>query len=80
VFHSTNYAAVQGLVRAGLGVALVPRLAFVPDEGICVLDLGQPPMKRYISAVVRAAERDGPARSLLKILRDVTSKLILAQP
>ncbi len=65
VFRSDNNATVQGLVSAGMGSALVPRLAVDPnDERTVMLDMGDrlPPRRiglawhrdRYQSAAARA--------------------------
>lgn len=42
VFRSDDNGTVQGLVAAGVGVALVPRLTIDPaDESVAVIDLGE---------------------------------------
>jgi DNA-binding transcriptional LysR family regulator len=40
VFMSNNAGLLQGLVRAGRGVALFPRMAFVPEAEVTAVDLG----------------------------------------
>lgn len=40
VFRSNDNGIVHGMVSAGLGVALLPSLATVPDDDLMILDLG----------------------------------------
>jgi molybdate transport repressor ModE-like protein len=39
VFRSNNAGLLQGLVRAGRGVALIPRLAFTPEPDLAAVEL-----------------------------------------
>jgi molybdate transport repressor ModE-like protein len=39
VFRSNNAGLLQGLVRAGRGVALIPRLAFTPEPDLTAVEL-----------------------------------------
>lgn len=50
--------AMATLVRAGLGVALLPRIAGLNVEGMHLISLGAPDLYREIGAVVRQDVRD----------------------
>jgi DNA-binding transcriptional LysR family regulator len=39
-YRSDNYAVIQGLVRAGLGIALVPALGYRPGPGLSAARIG----------------------------------------
>ncbi len=61
VFRSQDNGAVQGMVRSGLGWAIMPFLAIDPhDPGIAVLQLDPPVAPRCIQ-LVRRADRTLPA-------------------
>jgi DNA-binding transcriptional LysR family regulator len=62
VFATDDYVAVQSLIAADLGVALLPRLVFglVHTPGITVVELTPAPT-RTITAIVRGDERKPPA-------------------
>jgi DNA-binding transcriptional LysR family regulator len=52
-FRSNDYDVVRGLVRAGLGVAIVPLLAHVPDAGIVSYPVERPDAHRQIMVLHR---------------------------
>jgi DNA-binding transcriptional LysR family regulator len=61
VFRSQDNGAVQGMVRSGLGWAIMPYLAIDPhDPGVTVLQLDPPVAPRLIQLVCRA-DRTLPA-------------------
>jgi DNA-binding transcriptional LysR family regulator len=61
VFRSQDNGAVQGMVRSGLGWAIMPYLAIDPhDPGVAVLELDPPVAPRLIQ-LVRRADRTLPA-------------------
>jgi DNA-binding transcriptional LysR family regulator len=69
-FSSDDYAAIQGMVASGMGVAMIPSLALVnPREDVAIRPLrGASPVRRVRAAV--AAERPSAlADALLDILR-----------
>ena len=73
-FESDDYLTVQGLVAAGVGVALIPRLALssVRDD-IVVRELSpSSPVRRVLAATPRGAHVPA-ATAMLEILRDVAS-------
>jgi DNA-binding transcriptional LysR family regulator len=74
-FESDDYETVQGLVAAGVGVALVPRLALTHlHPGIVVR-----PLEPSSARTVVAATADGPgvapsAQAMLGILREIAPR------
>jgi DNA-binding transcriptional LysR family regulator len=81
-FESDDYQTVQGLVAAGVGVALIPELAFFDPlrerEDIAVRSLSPgPPVRRVIAALpgrVGANTRMTPAASaMLRILEETAA-------
>ncbi len=75
-FESDDYDTVQGLVAAGVGVALIPRLALTRvHSGIVVRSL-QPssPERRVTVATLRGAGVAPAARSMIQVLSDVARR------
>jgi DNA-binding transcriptional LysR family regulator len=61
-FESDDYQTVQGLVAAGVGVALIPELALPsPREDMLVRALAPHPPVRRVTAAVRSGARLVPA-------------------
>jgi DNA-binding transcriptional LysR family regulator len=74
-FESDDYQTVQGLVAAGVGVALIPRLALaVVREDILVRELSPSPPARTVVAAVAASARLLPAApAMLGILAELSA-------
>lgn len=72
-FESDDYQTVQGLVAAGVGVALIPELALsVVREDIVIRALSPSPPTRSVIAAAPAGARLSPATpAMLSILQDV---------
>jgi DNA-binding transcriptional LysR family regulator len=74
-FESDDYLTVQGLVAAGVGVALVPLLALAGSgsrEDIVVRSLAPPePVRRVFAATAAGASAAPAAVAMVEILRDV---------
>lgn len=72
-FESDDYQTVQGLVAAGVGVALIPELALsVVREDIAIRALSPSPPTRGVIAAAPADARLSPATpAMLSILQDV---------
>jgi DNA-binding transcriptional LysR family regulator len=66
--RGTDYVFAQALVRAGVGIGLIPSVALVADTtGLAIVELEPPRPTRYVGAVVR--RRAAPlARALLEAL------------
>ena len=75
-FESDDYETVQGLVAAGVGVALIPRLALTHvHPGIVVRSLApKPPSRRVVAATVTAAAVAPAAATMIEILADVARR------
>jgi len=78
VFRTDDYQSAQGLVAAGIGVCLMPTLAFSglrPD--IAVLPLGQPAFHRRIMAIsLREGLRSVTDQALLRVLVETARTLV----
>src|SRR5205085_5565165 len=72
-FESDDYETVQGLVAAGVGVALIPRLALTHvHPGIVVRSLSpRSPMRKVVAATMPGPGVAPAARTMTKILVDV---------
>ncbi|MGN6814634.1 MAG: LysR family transcriptional regulator [Solirubrobacterales bacterium] len=71
-FESDDYQTVQGLVAAGVGVALIPQLALStvrPDVLVRPLD-PQPPLRKVFAATPRSAAATPAVATMLDVLRE----------
>lgn len=75
-FQSDDYQTVQGLVGAGVGVALIPELALsVVREDIVIRALSpRPPARRVIAATASGARLLPAAPAMLNVLQEVASE------
>jgi DNA-binding transcriptional LysR family regulator len=75
-FESDDYQTVQGLVAAGVGVALIPGLALsVVREDIAIRSLSpQPPARRVLAATPAGARLVPAAPAMLAVLQDTGSR------
>jgi DNA-binding transcriptional LysR family regulator len=76
-FESDDYQTVQGLVAAGVGVALIPQLALsVVRDDIAIRALSPSPPTRSVIAVAPAGGRLVPAApAMLGILEDAARRV-----
>lgn len=65
---SGSAQGMQALVAAGLGIALLPRLAIHPPEGVVVVELAQPRPVRTLSVVWRPDRLSHAAVAFLNML------------
>jgi DNA-binding transcriptional LysR family regulator len=77
-FESDDYQTVQGLVAAGVGVALIPELALsVVREDIVIRTLSpQPPVRQVIAAAPSNVRLSPATPAMLKILRQAASRYV----
>jgi DNA-binding transcriptional LysR family regulator len=70
-FESDDYATVQGLVAAGVGVALIPQLALSPVRAdVVVRSLGpRGPVRKVFAATPRSAAASPAVATMLDVLR-----------
>jgi DNA-binding transcriptional LysR family regulator len=75
-FESDDYDTVQGLVAAGVGVALIPRLALTRvHSGIVVRSLAPQSPTRQVTAVTTSGPGVAPAaKSMTTLLIDVARR------
>jgi DNA-binding transcriptional LysR family regulator len=73
-FESDDYQTVQGLVAAGVGVALIPELALsVVREDIAIRELSPAPPRRQVFAAAPADARLSPATpAMIAILQEAS--------
>jgi DNA-binding transcriptional LysR family regulator len=85
-FESDDYETVQGLVAAGVGVALVPRLALGRGLGAPSVHPGiavrspapAPPMRRVVVATPAGTALSPAARSMIRELAEVAGRYAAA--
>jgi DNA-binding transcriptional LysR family regulator len=75
-FESDDYETVQGLVAAGVGVALVPRLALTRVRpGIVVRALApRSPVRNVVAATMSGPGVVPAAKTMVKVLADVAGR------
>jgi DNA-binding transcriptional LysR family regulator len=75
-FESDDYQTVQGLVAAGVGVALIPELALsVVREDIAIRTLSpHPPARRVLAAAPGSARLSPATPAMLRILQDAAKR------
>ncbi len=75
-FESDDYETVQGLVAAGVGVALIPRLALTRvHPGIVVRELSpQSPARKVVASTLSGPGVAPAAKSMIRILADVATR------
>jgi len=75
-FETDDYETIQGLVAAGVGVALVPRLALTRlHSGIVVRELApRSPARRVIAATKVGPGVAPAARPMIEVLSDVAQR------
>ncbi len=75
-FQSDDYQTIQGLVAAGVGVALIPELALsVVREDIVIRVLSpHPPARQVIAATAAGARLLPAAPAMLSVLQQVASE------
>jgi DNA-binding transcriptional LysR family regulator len=79
-FESDDYLAIQGLVAAGVGVAMIPTLALTTvRDDIVIRDLGnEAPVRKISAATLPGAQRSPAVLAMLGVLADVATQY--AQP
>ncbi len=74
-FESDDYETVQGLVAAGVGVALIPRLALTHvHPGIVVRELSpRSPARKIVAATMTGPGVAPAAKTMIRVLADVAA-------
>jgi molybdate transport repressor ModE-like protein len=75
-FESDDYLAIQGLVAAGVGVAMMPTLALTTvRDDVIIRDLGpDAPVRQISAATLKGAQRSAAARAMLDVLTEVATE------
>ena len=75
-FESDDYLAIQGLVAAGVGVAMIPNLALTTvRDDIVIRDLGnEAPIRTISAATLPGAQRSPAARAMIEVLKEVSTE------
>jgi molybdate transport repressor ModE-like protein len=81
-FESDDYLAIQGLVAAGVGVAMIPTLALTTvRDDIVIRDLGpEAPIREIAVATLPGAQRSPAARAMLDVLQEVATQYAKPKP
>jgi molybdate transport repressor ModE-like protein len=81
-FESDDYLAIQGLVAAGVGVAMIPTLALTTvRDDIVIRDLGnEAPIRTIAAATLPGAQRSPAARAMLDVLSEVATQYAKPAP
>jgi DNA-binding transcriptional LysR family regulator len=81
-FESDDYAAIQGFVAAGVGVALVAELALTTvRDDIVIRSLGrETPVRRIFAAALDGGYRSPATAAMLEILSDVAANYRTRRP
>lgn len=76
-FRTDNYQAIQGLVAAGIGFGIAPRLSLAPRRrDVVALPMAAPAFSRRIAALAMpSASRSSFVDDLLEVLRTVADEL-----
>src|SRR5213075_3303203 len=74
--ENDDYAAIQGFIAAGVGVALIPQLALqsVRDDVAIRPLAGNKPARRVVAATLADGYRSPATEAMLKILREVRDR------
>ena len=81
-FESDDYLQIQGLIAAGVGVALIPTLALTTvRDDIVIRDLGsEAPIRTIAAATLPGAQRSPAARAMLEVLTEVAGQYAKPAP
>lgn len=75
-FRSNNYDVVEGLVGAGLGIAMVPALGHDRSApGVTAAEVGGLRLQRHVSALHRVASVATPVQEVLSAFREAAERL-----
>jgi DNA-binding transcriptional LysR family regulator len=72
--ENDDYTAIQGFIAAGVGVALIPRLALqgVRDDIVIRPLAGRTPARKIVAATLAGSYRSPATQAMLEILREVS--------
>lgn len=73
--RSNNYDAIRGMVRSGLGIALIPSLDHVPTDTVIATSISGCTARRYVSALRHKTQAGVSITSFLQCLGRAADKL-----
>ncbi len=77
VAEATDFSVQLALVAAGIGVALVPRLAAQrAPEGLRLQPLQQPVQRHHFALIRRSSRNDAGIRRIVELLEDNANRLV----
>lgn len=68
-YRTNNYATTGGLVRANMGIALIPALGYIPRDGVTALHVSDHGARRVVLAVRAPDTNEESWRGLVDALR-----------
>jgi DNA-binding transcriptional LysR family regulator len=74
-FRSNDYAVIRGLVRSGLGIALVPRLGCAPTPGVVTAGLADVVVQRHVEVLSRSEVHNPAVSGVVRALVQVVASL-----
>lgn len=74
-YRSNDYDVVRGLVRSGLGIALVPALGHIVSDGVAVTQVEDLNVHRHVIALHRAAKVNAAVSSAIRSLQAAADSL-----
>lgn len=74
-YRSNDYDVVRGLVRSGLGIALVPALGHIVSEGVEVTRVEDLDVHRHVIALHRATKVNAAVSSAIRSLQAAADSL-----
>jgi DNA-binding transcriptional LysR family regulator len=75
-YHTDDYRAIQAFVAAGLGVAMLPRLALAPiPAGIARVALRQSPVRRVSAARLSKSFRSPATETMVRVLAETAAAI-----
>jgi DNA-binding transcriptional LysR family regulator len=76
-FETDDYGAVQGLVAAGVGIALIPELALTTvRDDIVIRTLGTQAPVRHVLAATLSGYRSPATDAMVDVLRDTSDAYV----
>ncbi|MEA2375352.1 MAG: hypothetical protein QOD53_1815, partial [Thermoleophilaceae bacterium] len=81
VYESDDFGVVQGLVAAGVGVALIPGLALISERAdVVIRPLSGKPFRQILAATLADGYRSPATTEMLSLLQDIATEFESAAP
>lgn len=79
-FRSNDYDVIHGFVRSGIGIALVPALAYVPSDGVAASTVRGLSVRRHVTALHRSVTVSSAAPAAVQALLAAADALTASLP